>query len=336
LDGHISKGIWALPTGFADLAGSFLLPNQSHKTVQFMFASIKNLFVQAMIAIGIISSPQVIPPQEVISPEPQVVVQDQSVQNTQEIKKESPVINKQKVSDEKKTENVSNIKTEIVTENKKPEIIIRQVSGQFGNSNNKNITQIPTSNLCTQGEASSVTDEDGSYKWKCLGTSGGKDANCGANKKQDGLCGSLANTIMPTNYDKEKLCSVGISSGISYISNQASWSCSGEYGGEITKCLGFKEIKESDLIIKFPQINGTCGSSNNQTYSQTPTSNLCSSGTSTTPGLNLTNTGYIWQCVGSNNGSSVNCSANYKKVETTNTNNYTGACKTVGKIINCY
>jgi hypothetical protein len=33
LDGHISKGICALPTGFADLAGSFLLPAKS-KTVQ--------------------------------------------------------------------------------------------------------------------------------------------------------------------------------------------------------------------------------------------------------------------------------------------------------------
>jgi len=283
-----------------------------------MITSIKNLFVQAMIAIGIIASPQVITPQEVISPEPQVIVQDQSVQNTQEIKKENSVINKQKVSSEKKIEDVSNIKTEVVTEIKEPEIIIKQVSGQCGNSNNKNITQAPDTNLCYQGEASFVTEESGNYKWKCLGIEGGKDANCGANKKQDGVCGSLANTIMPTNYDKEKLCSVGTSSGVSYISNQASWSCSGEYGGGSTKCFGFKEMTEikttttmiTPTVIK---TNAVCGST---TYSQYGISqyNLCNSGTASSLKENSTKDKYTWICNSVNGGTNVSCSANYKCV----------------------
>jgi hypothetical protein len=56
-------------------------------------------------------------------------------------------------------------------------------------------------------------------------------------------------------------------------------------------------------------VNGVCGSSNAQSFASAPTTNLCSSGNSTT----VTNTGtgpWNWLCSGVNNGNSVYCSAN--------------------------
>jgi hypothetical protein len=286
-----------------------------------MFTSIKHLFVQAMIAIGIITAPQVIPPQEVITPEPQVIVQDQSIQNTQEIKKESPIVNKQKVSNEKKVEEVPIIKTETIAENKEPEIIVEKISGQCGNSNNKNLESMPADKLCAQGNPSSVIEDGSTFKWSCLGSGEGRDIKCSANKKQDGTCGSLANTIMSTNYDKEKLCSIGIASGVSYISNQASWSCSGEYGGETNKCFGFKEITETkatstttEPTITTPVVvktNAVCGTT---TYSQYGISkyNLCNKGTYSNLKENDSKNKYTWMCNSTDGGTNVSCSATYQ------------------------
>ncbi len=54
-------------------------------------------------------------------------------------------------------------------------------------------------------------------------------------------------------------------------------------------------------------INGVCGSSNGQTFTTTPTTNLCSQGTpsSVTAGTNT----FTWTCQGSNGGTTASCSA---------------------------
>ena len=53
-------------------------------------------------------------------------------------------------------------------------------------------------------------------------------------------------------------------------------------------------------------VNGTCGSSNSGTFTVTPTSNLCTSGTAST----VTGTGpWNWNCAGLNNGTTATCSA---------------------------
>jgi len=55
------------------------------------------------------------------------------------------------------------------------------------------------------------------------------------------------------------------------------------------------------------QINGTCGSSNGQSFTTVPTTNLCTSGTATT----VTGNGpWNWSCQGSNGGTTATCSAN--------------------------
>jgi predicted extracellular nuclease len=55
-------------------------------------------------------------------------------------------------------------------------------------------------------------------------------------------------------------------------------------------------------------VNGVCGADNGQTLSTAPT-NLCTSGTPTTP---AGNGWWTWSCQGSNGGTTVNCSANAK------------------------
>ena len=63
-------------------------------------------------------------------------------------------------------------------------------------------------------------------------------------------------------------------------------------------------------------VNGACGSANTQTFTSTPTANLCTAGTagSVTPG----NTSYTWSCAGSNGGTTASCSATRNYVIATN------------------
>jgi hypothetical protein len=54
-------------------------------------------------------------------------------------------------------------------------------------------------------------------------------------------------------------------------------------------------------------LNGVCGSANGQTFAAVPATNLCSAGTPSA----VSGTGpWVWSCVGTNGGSSENCSAN--------------------------
>ncbi len=55
-------------------------------------------------------------------------------------------------------------------------------------------------------------------------------------------------------------------------------------------------------------INGNCGSARGQTFSSTPTTNLCSAGNATA--VNTMNTSYGWSCTGVNSGTTMSCTAN--------------------------
>ena len=76
------------------------------------------------------------------------------------------------------------------------------------------------------------------------------------------------------------------------------WNCNGSNGGSTDYCSAQKTAD---------QVNGVCGSSNGQSFSSIPSTNLCSVGTNTgVQGYGPWN----WTCVGSNGGSTDNCSAN--------------------------
>lgn len=61
-----------------------------------------------------------------------------------------------------------------------------------------------------------------------------------------------------------------------------------------------------------PPVNGSCGSSAYQSFTSTPTNNLCSSGIPNAVNLNTGNNRYTWQCSGTFGGSNASCFAYYK------------------------
>lgn len=290
-----------------------------------MLSAIKSFFISVLVAVGIVSSPVVPPAQEILNPEPQIIVEDQEVLQVAE--ETQPEVKTPQNTPKLPSQPVITQNTEIVTnpieisntEEEPEQIEIPKINGQCGGSANKKVTIKPTENLCSQGEASSITQDGTSFVWKCLGSGGGKDSySCRAPIITDGMCGSLANTIVPQNYDKNNLCSVG-----SYIyepqtiGNQLQWKCYGENGGQNNACYATKALTQSDIQqqnqstqqTQTPLINGSCGYAQNQTYSQTPTSGLCGTGTATI----VTKSGslYKWACQSS--GSPAQCSATYKE-----------------------
>lgn len=117
-------------------------------------------------------------------------------------------------------------------------------------------------------------------------------------KKADGVCGSIANTIVPANFDQKKLCTVGSSYGLKYLGSQMNWSCTGVYGGQNASCYATKALTEADLPQAPAKVNGVCSA----------TQGKCVSGTPSGGGLNLPGTSYIWTCSGSNGGAGAQCS----------------------------
>ncbi|MFZ4856659.1 MAG: MBG domain-containing protein [Desulfuromonadaceae bacterium] len=108
----------------------------------------------------------------------------------------------------------------------------------------------------------------------------------------NGSCGGdngLTLSATPAN-----LCSTGTASAVTG-SGPWSWSCNGSNGGISANC--------SALLSSV--VNGSCGSASGQVATSAPTTNLCSSGTSTA----VTGSGpWTWQCASSTGGSSANCS----------------------------
>lgn len=215
-----------------------------------MLASIKQFFAQVLVAVGIISAPVAIPPQNIPVPEPQAIIQEQPVPES------APTAPKVSVPTQS-----APVEPIVAAPEPKPQPAP---------------VVVPTP---TEEPAPVVKPEP-------------------VSKKADGVCGSLANTIVPTNFDQKKLCTVGSSYGLKYLGNQMSWGCTGQYGGQNTSCYATKAITEADLPPAPPKVNGVCSTSQGK----------CVSGTASGGGLNLPGTSYIWTCSGSNGGASAQCS----------------------------
>ncbi len=109
----------------------------------------------------------------------------------------------------------------------------------------------------------------------------------------DGVCGPSAQipvAIKPST----NLCYLGTASAVTGTDPWV-WSCAGSNGGATAVCL-------APLLV-----NGACGTSNNSTFANAPSTNICSSGLASSPfGIGP----WSWSCTGSNGGSSASCSAN--------------------------
>ncbi|OQB09593.1 MAG: Formylglycine-generating sulfatase enzyme [Parcubacteria group bacterium ADurb.Bin216] len=171
-------------------------------------------------------------------------------------------------------------------------------NGVCGVADGTNSYDIPTTGLCTIGEASIVSGT-GPWTWDCVGTT---TASCSANKMIDGVCGLSADTEHDT-IPIINLCSSGTASevggngGISYT-----WICSGENGGSEDLCeadnsnwvdtgLGF-------YIMKYEaKIQGN--NDGNQTYSSSFVPESRAAGT---PWVNISQTNAIVECASLGSG----------------------------------
>ncbi|MDD4409200.1 MAG: hypothetical protein PHW52_00930, partial [Candidatus Pacebacteria bacterium] len=175
------------------------------------------------------------------------------------------------------------------------------INGQCGPSNGGTFSSAPTSGLCNSGTSTSPRLSGSSWIWSCVGSNGGLNANCSANKSAspiNGQCGS-SNGGTFSSAPTSGLCNSGTSTSPYLSGSRWIWSCTGSNGGSTASCYANKSASP---------INGQCGSSNGGTFSSAPTSGLCNSGTSTSP--YLSGSRWIWSCAGSNGGSTASCYAN--------------------------
>ncbi len=168
------------------------------------------------------------------------------------------------------------------------------VNGVCGTSNGGTFTSAPTSNLCSTGSPTTVSGS-GPWSWTCQGVNGGANASCSANIQSQGVngaCGS-ANGEDLLKAPSSNLCSAGKASKVTGT-GPWDWNCSGSNGGTTASCSAYLEI------------NGACGSANGKSYLSPPISHLCNSGT---PSAASNNGQWDWTCMGSNGGTTANCSA---------------------------
>ena len=117
-------------------------------------------------------------------------------------------------------------------------------------------------------------------------------------------CGSATQQSWST-APTTNLCVDAYSSGTPFLIYEGqpnaawAWSCWPSPDGEPILC--FAPYSSSPLV------NGACGSSNGQTLTSAPSTNLCSAGTasSVTSGTSA----YTWTCNGSSGGTNASCSA---------------------------
>ena len=109
-----------------------------------------------------------------------------------------------------------------------------------------------------------------------------------------GVCGS-ANGGTFASAPATNLCGFGTATGFTG-SGPWNWNCPGTNGGTPASCSA-----------NIQAVNGVCGSSNGQTFTSAPATNLCGFGTAT----GFTGSGpWNWNCPGTNGGTTASCSAN--------------------------
>lgn len=114
------------------------------------------------------------------------------------------------------------------------------------------------------------------------------------NRTINGVCGS-ANGGTYYSLPSAGLCEKGTPTEPSIVGSMWTWICQGSGGGSNANCMANRKV------------DGLCGPANGGTYSQAPTTGLCSAGTPST----VSGSGpWTWSCNGINGGVNASCSAN--------------------------
>ena len=175
------------------------------------------------------------------------------------------------------------------------------VNGACGSAGEKDFVTTPASNLCGHGKASKVTANtaQGTWNWTCVGVNGGSTMSCSADIEVIGACGSANRKAFYDPPASNLLCRTGTASAVSPNTAEEtwSWSCAGANGGTTAGCSAKIEV------------DGACGSSNEEVFTSAPTTNLCSAGTASRVTANTAKGTWNWTCHGANGGKNIACSA---------------------------
>jgi hypothetical protein len=188
--------------------------------------------------------------------------------------------------------------------------------GVCGSSSGKTFTTAPSANLC-DASSPSVTTNAGSYTWDCAGSNGGSTGHCSATRAftvtpSAGSGGSISPNVATTvPYNQTQQFTVTPSNGLTATISSGSGACGGSPASGASQFTYTTNPISSNCNVQVTfsnvTITGACGSSNGQTLSAAPTTNLCSAGTPST----VTGSGpWSWTCQGSAGTLAANCSAN--------------------------
>ena len=164
----------------------------------------------------------------------------------------------------------------------------------------------PTKGLCSSGTPTDIQGT-GPWLWTCVGQGGGASISCSATSqaqtKVDASCGAAAASAA-TGTPTVNLCDSGIASNV-YGEGPWTWTCSGLNGGIATSCSAQKTVPSAPPPPG-PAANGLCGAANGVAMAVQPMDELCSAGTVTAVSGNGP---WNWNCLGSNGGMTVSCTA---------------------------
>ncbi len=153
------------------------------------------------------------------------------------------------------------------------------INGVCGLTNNSIVSEQPENNLCNSGDLNNFQDSINTYNWNCNGLLGDNQTKNGTNSN----CYAFKEAMCDINYGS---CIVGNPLYTSEIgADTVLWNCNNS-NVSIKNCSKEAEIGQ----------NGTCGTSNNQSFNIAPTSNLCATGTVSNFKINSLN--YEWKCEG--------------------------------------
>ena len=217
--------------------------------------------------------------------------------------------------------------------------VLTVTNGVCGSANAQSFAIAPATNLCSAGTSSSVTGS-GPWSWTCTGNNGGTSASasCSANIQTytttatvSGDYGTVTCTS-PVNSGTTSTCTVTPSTGyqLATFTDNSVDKKSSVTGGSysIANVTTNHTIAATFSLIPPTPVNGSCGTSNNGTFSIAPATNLCSAGTSTT----VTNSGtgpWKWLCNGTNGGNVDSCAANNQQAAS---NSKCGDCNNDGVV----
>jgi hypothetical protein len=190
-------------------------------------------------------------------------------------------------------------------------VVSTAVNGACGSANGIAIAQMPSSGLCAFGTASGVTGS-GPFNWTCSGVNGGSNVSCSAplltySVTPSGSNVSISpNTVQALKSGSKLSVTVSATSGYTLTSTVGGTCPVGSWSGAVYMTGAITANCTVIFSASLTPIDGACGSANGAAVSGAPTSNLCSSGTATTPSGSGP---FTWTCTGSGGGTTASCSA---------------------------